>query len=657
MHNHLLQLTIIVLYLKTEHIFSTIMKKILFLMLTMMGLTASAQNVMTPELLWKLGRISPLGISKDGKNVVYKVATPSIEENKSSSKYYTVALTGGSAVEIKDTKEILADKNISPDGKYLVYNEEVKIDKVLGKDHYPELDKSNVQIYDGLDYRHWDTWNEGKFNHVFYKENKEGSVGTDILKGENFDSPQKPFGGDEDYIWSPDSKSILYVSKKKAGTQYALSTDTNIYEYNLESGKTINRTEENLGYDMAPQFSPSGDLTWLQMKRDGYESDKNDLIVSFKGIKMNLTANWDGTVSEFMWSKDGKKIYFIAPIDGTMQLFEVNFPGMTKIAVQVRQITNGDFDVNGLVGLSGDNFIVTRTDMNHAAEIFSYDLKKNSWKQLSNVNTATYASLQMGKIERRYVTTTDGKKMMVWVALPPNFDATKKYPTLLFCQGGPQAPLTQSYSFRWNFQLMAANGYVVVAPNRRGMQGHGVEWNEQISKDWGGQVMNDYLSAIDDVAKESYVDKTRLGCVGASYGGYSVFYLAGIHKNRFKTFIAHDGVFNTQSMFGTTEEVFFNNWDFGGPYWEKDNAVAQKAYNEFNPINHVQNWNTPILIIQGGLDFRVPIGQGQEAFQATQMRGIKSRLLYFPEENHWVLHPQNAQVWQKEFYKWLKETL
>ncbi|PKB16970.1 S9 family peptidase [Flavobacterium sp. 5] len=633
------------------------MKKTLFLMLTMMGLTASAQNVMTPELLWKLGRISPLGISKDGKNIVYKVSTPSIEENKSSSKYYTVAITGGTAVEITDTKEILADKNVSADGKYLVYNEEVKIDKVLGKDYYPDLDKSNVQIYNGLDYRHWDTWNEGKFNHVFYKENKEGAKGIDILKGENFDSPQKPFGGDEDYIWSPDSKSIVYVSKKKAGTQYALSTDTNIFEYNLESGKTVNRSEGNLGYDTAPQFSPSGDLTWLQMKRDGYESDKNDLVVSFKGMTMNLTANWDGTVEQFMWAKDGRKIYFIAPIDGTRQLFEVNFPGMTKIAVQVRQVSNGDFDVSDMIGISGDDFIVTRTDMNHAAEIFSYNLKKNTWKQLSNVNTITYASLQMGKVERRYVTTTDGKKMMVWVALPPNFDASKKYPTLLFCQGGPQSPLTQSYSFRWNFQLMAANGYIVVAPNRRGMQGHGVEWNEQISKDWGGQVMNDYLSAIDDVAKESYVDKTRLGCIGASYGGYSVFYLAGIHNNRFKTFIAHDGVFNTQSMFGTTEEVFFNNWDFGGPYWEKGNAVAQKAYNEFNPINHVQNWNTPILIIQGGIDFRVPIGQGQEAFQAAQMRGIKSRLLYFPEENHWVLHPQNAQVWQKEFYKWLKETL
>nr|WP_315142108.1 S9 family peptidase [uncultured Flavobacterium sp.] len=633
------------------------MKKILIVTLTLMSLNAMAQNVMTTELLWKLGRVTPLGISKDGKNIVYQVATPSVEENKSNTKFYTLPVNGGNPTEVTSTKELLKDKNTSPDGKYIVYNEAVKIDNVHGKDFYPELEKSNVQIYNGLDYRHWDTWNEGKFNHVFYKENKEGATGIDILKGENFDSPQKPFGGDEDYIWSPDSKSILYVSKKKAGTQYAISTNTNIYEYNLETGKTSNRTEENLGYDIAPQFSPSGNLTWLQMKRDGYEADKNDLIVSFKGMKINLTANWDGSVDNYMWSADGKKIYFVAPIDGTKQLFEVNFPGLTKIAINVHQITNGDFDVNDLVGFSGDNLIVTRTDMNHAAEIFSYNLKKNSWKQLSDVNTATYNSLTLSKTERRYVTTTDGKKMLVWVILPPNFDATKKYPTLLFCQGGPQSPLTQSYSFRWNFSLMAANGYVIVAPNRRGMQGHGVAWNEQISKDWGGQVMNDYLSAIDDVSKENYVDKAKLGCVGASYGGYSVFYLAGIHNNRFKTFIAHDGVFNTQSMFGTTEEVFFNNWDFGGAYWEKENAVAQKSYTVFNPITLVDKWNTPILIIQGGNDFRVPIGQSQEAFQAAQLRGIKSRFLYFPEENHWVLKPQNAQVWQKEFYKWLKETL
>jgi dipeptidyl aminopeptidase/acylaminoacyl peptidase len=636
------------------------MKKILLLIIITMSITSSAQQILSPEALWKLGRVSAIGISKDGKSIVYKVTTPSVEENKSNSKFYTIPVTGGNSVEIQenDTKDLVVDKNISPDGKYILSSQEVKTENVLGKDFYQELDKSEAQIYDGLDYRHWDTWNNGTHNHVFYAINK-GSKATpiDIMKGEPYDSPQKPFGGDEDYIWSPNSKSIIYVCKKKFGTAYAISTNTDLYEFDIETKTTKNLTENNLGYDTNPAFSPQGDLTWLQMKRDGYEADKNDIIVRFKGMDINLTANWDGSIESFKWSPDGKKIYFTAAIDGTIQLFEVNFPGLTKIAVTVKQVTSGDFDVHAIVGISGDNIIVSRTDMNHAEEIYSYNLKKKKWLKLTKTNDETYSKLALPKFERRYVTTTDGKKMLIWVILPPNFDKTKKYPTLLYCQGGPQSPLTQFYSFRWNFSLMASQGYVVVAPNRRGMYGHGQAWNEQISKDWGGQVMDDYLSAIDDVSKESYVDKSRLGCIGASYGGYSVYYLAGIHNNRFKTFISHDGVFNTQSMFGTTEEVFFNNWDFGGPYWDKNNANAQKAYNQFNPMNFVDKWNTPILIIQGGKDYRVCIGQAQEAFQAAQLRGIKSRFLYFPEENHWVLKPQNGMVWQREFYKWLNETL
>lgn len=622
-----------------------------------MSMNAVAQNVMTPELLWKLGRVSPLGISKDGKNIVYKVSIPSVEENKSNSKFYTIPVNGGNAVEVKEYESLLKDKNVSADGKFIVYSEEVKINNVLGKDYYPAMEQSNVQIYDALDYRHWDTWNEGKHNHVFYKSTAKDAVGTDIMKGEPYDAPQKPFGGDEDFIWSNDGSKIIYVSKKKTGTAYAISTNTDLYEYDLASKTTKNLTEGNLGYDTAPQFSPAGNLTWLQMKHDGYEADKNDIIVNFKGMNINLTAGWDGTVDSFTWSADGKKVYFLAPVDGTKQLFEVNFPGLTKIAITVTQLTKGYFDVNDIVGFSGSSAIVTRTDMNHASELFSFDLKKNTWKQLTKVNDEVYSKLSLSKTEKRYVTTTDGKKMLVWVVLPPNFDPNKKYPTLLYCQGGPQSALTQFYSFRWNFQVMAAQGYIVVAPNRRGMPGHGVEWNEQISKDWGGQVMQDYLSAIDDVSKEKYVDNKRLGAIGASYGGYSVFYLAGIHNNRFKTFISHCGVFNLESMYGTTEEVFFNNWDHGGAYWEKNNAVAQKTYSQFNPIKMVDKWNTPILIIQGGKDYRVPLGQGQEAFQAAQLKGIKSRFVLFPEENHWVLKPQNAQVWQGEFFKWLKETL
>lgn len=634
------------------------MKKIILIITYILGnMTINAQEVMTPELLWKLGRVSALGITPDNKSLIYKVSAPDIAENKSNSKFFIIPIEGGLPKEISEYKNLIHDKNISPNGQFLLYSESVKIDKVLGKDFYPNLEKSNVQIYDGLDYRHWDHWNDGTFNHVFYKENKENAIGIDLMKNEPFHSPQQTFGGDEDFIWSNDSKKIVYVSKKKSATQAAISTNTDLFEFDLATGKTTNLTLNNLGYDTHPSFSPNGDLTWLQMKRDGFEADKNDLIVRFKGIDLNLTSNWDGTVNEYRWSPDGKKIYFTAATNGTVQLFEVNFPGLTKIALQVRQVTEGDFDINGIVGFSGDLIIVSRQDINHASEIYSYHFKKKTWNQITKVNDTTYTKLALSKTERRWVNTTDGKKMLVWVVLPPNFDASKKYPTLLYCQGGPQGALTQFYSYRWNFQLMAAQGYIVVAPNRRGMPGHGVAWNEQISKDWGGQVMDDYLAAIDDVAKEDYVDKSRLGAVGASYGGYSVFYLAGIHQKRFKTFISHCGVFNLESMYGTTEEVFFTNFDLGGPYWDQKNTAAQKTYNDFNPIKMVSKWDTPILIIQGGKDFRVPIGQGQEAFQAAQLQSIKSRFIYFEEENHWVLQPQNAQVWQHEFFRWLKETL
>jgi dipeptidyl aminopeptidase/acylaminoacyl peptidase len=393
------------------------------------------------------------------------------------------------------------------------------------------------------------------------------------------------------------------------------------------------------------------------MKRDGYESDKNDIVVMNGSVKINLTASRDDIhVDNFKWSADGKKIYFTAPVNGTSQLFEVTIPGHSKTFPVVTQITKGDFDVDDIIGQTGNTMIVGREDINHAKELYSVQLSDGSMQQLTHVNTPTYATIGMCKTERRFVKTTDGKEMLVWIIYPPNFDSTKKYPTLLYCQGGPQVALTQFYSYRWNFQLMASQGYIVVAPNRRGMPGHGTQWNEQISKDWGGQVMQDYLSAIDDAGKEPYVDKNRLGCVGASYGGFSVFYLAGIHNNRFKTFIAHDGVFDFRSMYGTTDEMFFENWEKGGAYWEKDNAVAQRSFSQ-SPSNMVEKWNTPILIFQGGKDFRVSIGQGQQAFQAAQLRGIKSRFIYFPEENHWVLSPQNALVWQHEFFKWLDETL
>lgn len=483
-----------------------------YLILTMMTcLSAFAQNVMTPERLWELQRLSALGISKDGKQVIYKVSIPDVKENKFNSRYYAVPVNGGPASEVSDYKSLLADKNLSPDGKHTIYHEEVKINKVHGSDFYADLPKSNVQIYDGLDYRHWDTWNEGKHNHVFYKQNGVTAAGVDIMSGEPFDAPQKPFGGDEDYIWSPDGKRILYVAKKLAGTAYAASTNTDIYEYTIATGKTVNLTAANPGYDTAPQFGPAGQLSWLQMKCDGYEADKNDIIVMLNDRPHNLTSSWNGTVDSFVWSADGKKIYFTAAVDGSVQLFEIVVPSGNSQLANVKQLTKGTFDITGIVGFSEMNVIVTRTDMNHAPEIYSYSLKSGVWKKLTSVNDEIYNNIGLSKLEKKYVTTTDGKQMLVWIIFPPDFDPAKKYPTLLYCQGGPQSALSQFYSYRWNFQLMAAQGYIVVAPNRRGMPGHGVEWNEQISKDWGGQVMRDYLSAIDDVATRPYVDKDRLG--------------------------------------------------------------------------------------------------------------------------------------------------
>ncbi|MEL7121659.1 MAG: S9 family peptidase [Bacteroidota bacterium] len=637
------------------------MKKILIFILCnicMVTFGIGQSKVMTPEQLIELNRVSAVGLSNDSKQVIYKTSTFDLKTNERSSKIFSVSVDGGNLKSLTDVGNLVRDKNVSPDGKWRLVAKEVKIQKVSGKEHYNDVPNSNVYIYDQLNYRHWDTWEDGAYSHIFIQSatNAQDS-GIDLMEGKPFDCPQKPFGGNEDYIWSPDSKKVLYVTKKLAGTEYAVSTNSDIYEYNIETKNTTNLTEGNKGYDTHPVFSANGTLAWLQMARDGYESDKNDIIVRLAEGDVNLTKDWDGTVNGFIWSEDGSKIYFNAPVGGTVHAFQIDIPVGNNTKSKPKQISEGQFDVNGIIAQSGDHLVVYRRDMNHATEIYNLNIETGEMKQLSKANDDIYKDIKMSKIDKRIVKTTDGKDMVTWVIYPPDFDPTKKYPTLLYCQGGPQGALSQFYSFRWNFQLMAANGYIVVAPNRRGMPGHGVEWNEQISKDYGGQNMKDYLSAIDDVAKESYVDKDRLGCVGASYGGYSVFYLASRHEGRFKSFISHDGIFNWRSMYGTTEELFFVNWDLGGAYWDKENAAAQKSYAEFNPINFVDKWDTPILIIQGGKDFRVPIGQGLEAFQAAKLQGIKSRLLFFPEENHWVLSAQNSLVWQREFFKWLEETV
>ena len=627
----------------------------IFLLLAM---TLTAQTNMTPERLIELGRVSAMGISTDNNYIIYSVKTYNVAANKGEKEYFKIPVNGGSAIKIAEAKDYLLDDNISADGQYKLSSKEVKLLNVTGSDLYPDLKESQALIYDNLNYRHWDTWEDGKFDHVFLQKLTAIGFdeGIDLLKGEKYESPTKPFGGSEDYIWNPNGKEIVYVCKKKFGKEYAESTNTDLFLYNIADKTTKNITEGMMGYDLSPAFSTQGALAWLSMATDGFESDKIDVIVDNGGEKLNLTKRWDGAVQSFIWAKDGRSIYFIAPVDGTKQLFTVDYPGRTKKLPVVVQLTKGQFDVTSIVGELDNTLVVTRTDMNHATEIFSVSKSDYSFTQITSVNDAVYAKTNLVKVEKRYVTTTDGKQMLVWVILPPNFDATKKYPTLLYCQGGPQSALSQFYSFRWNFQMMASRGYIIVAPNRRGMPGHGVEWNSAISKDYGGQPMLDYFSAIDEISKESYVDNDRIGAIGASFGGYSVFQLAGTHQKRFKTFISHDGIFNWRSMYGTTEEMWFVNWDLGGAYWDK-NETTERSYGEFNPVSHVAKWDTPIMVIQGGKDYRVPIGQGLEAFQVAQLKGLKSRLLYFPNENHWVLQTQNAIVWQREFFRWLKETL
>ena len=649
----------------------------------------NAQNVMTPETLWTLNKIGVSAVSPDQSSLIYSLGKTDLKTEKNNKKNYFFSVKNGNATSLDLGKKSLIqwDKNgiyaqegdkiyvskdagktwtdfytlgevdnviISPDGKKIAFSKEVLVEKLMGKEKYSDVPKSTAHIYNDLNHRHWDRFNEGKYNHIFVVNVSEtADKAKDLLEGKPWDSPQRPSGGSEDFLWNPDSTQLLYVTKPLSGAEYAQSTNTDIFAYDLKSGTVKNLTESNKGYDVNPKFSPDGKyLSWQSMERNGFEADKNDVkILDLKsGITTNLTKAWDeSVVGSVFWSQDSKNIYFTTAWKGTMQLFSLN-PKTSKI----QQVTKGDFDVSDIYAENSNSLLVSRTDMNHNADLFSVDVKNGAMKQLTEVNKETYAKITPSKTELKMVKTTDGKEMGVWFIYPPNFDPAKKYPTLLYCQGGPQSALTQFFSVRWNFALMAANDYIVVAPNRRGMPGWGTKWNEEISKDWGGQPMRDYLAAADFAKTLPYVDGDRMGVVGASYGGYSVFMLAGIHENRFKTFIAHDGLFDMKSWFLTTEELWFAKWDLGGsPY---DNPTP-KSYTEFNPSNYVNKWNKPMMVIQGGIDYRVPYEQGQEAFQAAKLQGLKTKFLYFPNENHWVLHPQNGLVWQREFFEWLKETL
>jgi dipeptidyl aminopeptidase/acylaminoacyl peptidase len=654
--------------LNKNSLFIQTAKYFLLFAMSISAAPALAQTNLSIELLWSLGRLSPIGMSADNQSVNYTVAIPNIAENKSIRKTYQVNVATGATSDFINlvSYQDLENAKLSPDGKKIIFTKEVPVEKIIASDKYADLPKSNAYIFTTLNNRHWDTYEDGSYSHVFVADVVNGKTSNeqDIMQDEMYDCPQKPSGGAEDILWSSDGKSIIYVTKKKHGTDYATSTNTDIYEYELATKKTNNLSQGMMGYDVAPAFSPDGrTLAWLSMKRDGFESDKQDVILLdwLTRTKRNITSSYDETIGSFMWSNDGKKIFMEIPYKGTIQLFETSvaqkMPSTRERkpapSSQITQITKGEWDVNGLIGQSNNTLIVTRSDMNHANEIYTVDLANGSMKQLTHINDAAYNKIKLSNVKSRVTKASDGSDLFSWVIYPPDFDATKKYPTLLYCQGGPQGTISQFYSFRWNFQLMASQGYIVIVPNRRGCQGWGTKWNEAISKDWGGQAIQDYLSAFDDIAKEKYVDSKRCGAVGASYGGYSVFMLAGLHNNRFKSFIAHDGLFDLRSWYGNTEELWFANFDIGGPYWDKSND----GYTKFNPATMVDKWNTPIMIVQGGKDFRVGNEQGFAAFQTAQLKGIKSKLLYLPEENHWVLKAQNAQVWQREFYSWLKETL
>lgn len=684
-------------------------------------------DLMTPEALWSMGRIGTAQASPDGKHIIYQVGYYSVKQNKGHQVIYimdsdgknnkmltTSAKSETDAVWIKDGQKIafLCDGQIwemnpdgsgrkqltndktgidgfkfSPDEKYVILIKQIPYHGII-KEKPEDLPLTTGRVITDMNYRHWDEYVES-IPHPYLAEVTSNGIGegTDIMKGEPYECPVKPFGGAEQLAWSTDSKTIAYTSRKKTGINYAISTDTDIYLYNIESKQTVNickpanykepeinmtksmknqavNSKENLknnpGYDVNPKFSPNGQyVAWLSMARNGYESDRNRLCVyNLKtGEKTYTTESFDSNVDDFCWSADSKTLYFLGIWHGCENIYQTNLKG------NVMQLTDGWNDYGSVQMLNdGKKLLAERHSMSQASELYIVTPGKKEKtakvEQITFENKHLYDQMTFGKIQQRWTKTTDGKDMMYWIILPAHFDETKKYPTLLFCEGGPQSPVSQFWSYRWNMQIMAANGYVVIAPNRRGLPGFGSEWNEEISGDWTGQCMNDYLSAIDDACKNlPFVDKDRLGAVGASFGGFSVYYLAGHHNKRFKCFIAHDGAFNLESMYTDTEEAWFSNWEYDDAFWNKDMTENAKRTYANSPHKFVDKWDTPILCIHGEKDYRINANQGMGAFNAARMRGIPAELLLFPDENHWVLKPQNGVLWQRTFFNWLDRWL
>ena len=698
---------------------------------TMIGKTTDLTSLttndrMTPEALWAMGRIGGAAASPDGKTVAYQVGYYSVKQNKSHQMLYTQTADGKqqtvlttSAKSETDPAWIEGGKRIafltdgqlwsmapdgtdrrqltksdidiegfkfSPDGKKVILIKSLPYHESIKKN--PEdLPLATGRLVTDLNYRHWDHYVES-IPHPFVANVTEQGVdeGVDMLKDEPYECPMAPFGGVEQLNWSPDSKFVAYTCRKKTGVNYAVSTDSDIFLYDIATGNTrdlckpadykpvdfdptktmktqaINHQKEdlNMGYDVNPKFSPDGRyIAWQSMARDGYESDRNRLCVYTlaDGTKNYVTETFDSNVDDFCWANDSRTLYFIGVWHACENLYQTNLRG------EVKQLTDDWADFGSVQLLNnGNKLLASRHSFQQGDELYvvtpGKDAKKTKVQQLTFENKLFYDKLAFGKVQERWVKTTDGKEMQYWVILPPHFDENKKYPTLLFCEGGPQSPVSQFWSYRWNMQIMAANDYVVIAPNRRGLPGFGSEWNEQVSGHWTGQCMDDYLTAIDDAANNlPFVDKDKLGCVGASFGGFSVYYLAGHHNKRFKAFIAHDGAFNLESMYTDTEEAWFSNWEYEDAYWNRDQTNNAKRTYENSPHRFVDKWDTPILCIHGEKDYRINANQGFGAFNAARMRGIPAELLIFPDENHWVLKPQNGILWQRTFFGWLDRWL
>lgn len=671
-------------------------------------------GILTPEVMWKMGRVGGAVLSPDGAKLAYTVTWYNVEENRGVTTLWLRDMNSGETVRLTDTSSnnsdpewsadgavlyFLSDRGgsqqiwamnpsgtdvrqvsdfgkdvegygISPAGDKLFYVQRVQTADRRSSDVHKDMPKSNARIYDDLMSRHWNYWDEGEYMHVFVGDLAGGkaSEGVDIVGADkSWDAPLAPYFDMEEIAWSPDGSMLAYTCKPLEGTEYAVSTDSDIFVYDLATGSTVNICKPAsadgatvyphkdfpfVGYDKYPVWSPDGHyIAFRSQEKAGYESDKERLFVydCHTAEVRYLTPDFDYNAANVVW-EDNETLLFASPIEATHQICRLRMDGS-----QPEVLTHGDHDLSAFT-LGGGRIVATLTKISQAAELFEVDSATGSLTQITEVNKEIYDNITFGKVEKRWVKTTDGKQMLTWVILPPDFDPAKKYPTLLYCEGGPQSVVSQFWSYRWNFQLMAAQGYIVVAPNRRGVPSFGQEWLEQISGDYSGQNIRDYLSAIDDVAKEPWCDEERLGCVGASYGGYSVFYLAGVHENRFKAFIAHCGIFNFESMYGETEELFFVNNDYGGAYWDKNNPTAVRSYAN-SPHKLVAKWNTPILIFTGEYDFRIPYTQSLQAFTAARLQGVDARLVEFKDEGHQVFKPQNSLVWNREFFGWLEKYL